>query len=620
MIQIYKAFNKDQTRNGDMVLMPSSATTHAVLNGSWSAELTHPIDPEGRWEYIEEEAIVEMPSFNGKQLYRIRSKKKTASTVQATMEPVFFDSIDDCWLEDVRPTNKTGQEALDIMLESNPKYSAQSDIDKSGTAYYEYQNFMEALNSNQDNSFINRWGGEILFDNYEIIVNSRVGEDRGVEIRYGKNIKKDGISEEVSTGNTVTRIYPKAYNGYKMSGKGYVDSPLLKKYPTVKTITMTFSDVKMAEDAQEGDEEKGIIICNSQDELDQALKMKCENQYSNGLDKPSVTISVDMVLTGNTEEYKQYRKLEEISLGDTVHCRNARLGIVTDARVIELKYNSILKRVESVVIGDYSYNYFNNVSSTMNRVEQAIREDGSVIGQQIQGIINGVQAQMRVQSSIAKKQEVRAILFEDLDPDSPTFGAMCLGTLGFEIAGERTADGRDWKWSTFGTGKGFYADFIVAGTMLADRIKGGTLELGGEDNGNGIARVLNASGKEIVRLDKDGVYAIGSYVCENVGGLNRRTEIRSGSIMFSKKDKSNPIFVESSGDAIVVRSGGTFDDATGSTTLLTISKSSMTNAIDQVYEGGMLAKTGRAEFSDGTYLDIKNGRIVGGNTKEGGAF
>ena len=96
--------------------------------------------------------------------------------------------------------------------------------------------------------------------------------------------------------------------------------------------------------------------------------------------------------------------------------------------------------------------------------------------------------------------------------------------------------------------------------------------------------------------------------------------IYSRILMFSKKDKSNPIFVESSGDAIVVRSGGTFDNATGSTTLLTISKSSMTNAIDQVYEGGMLAKTGRAEFSDGTYLDIKNGRIVGGNTKEGGTF
>ena len=97
----------------------------------------------------------------------------------------------------------------------------------------------------------------------------------------------------------------------------------------------------------------------------------------------------------------------------------------------------------------------------------------------MQGTINGVKAQLRAQSSIAKKQTVRAVLFEDLDPDSPTFGAMCLGTLGFEIASERTADGRDWKWSTFGTGQGFFADFIVAGTMLADRIKGGTLELGG---------------------------------------------------------------------------------------------------------------------------------------------
>lgn len=612
MIQIYKAFNTDQTRNGDMVLMPSAATTHAVLNGSWSAELTHPIDPEGRWKYIEEEAIVEMPSFNGKQLYRIRSKKKTASTVQATMEPVFFDAIDDCWLEDVRPTNKTGQEALDIMLESNPKYSAQSDIDKLGTAYYEYQNFMEALNSNQDNSFINRWGGEILFDNYKIIVNSRVGEDRGVEIRYGKNIKKDGISEEVSTGNTVTRIYPKAYNGYKMSGKGYVDSPLLKKYLTVKTITMTFSDVKMAEDAQEGDEEKGIIICNSQDELDQALKMKCENQYRNGLDKPSVTISVDMVLTGNTEEYKQYRKLEEISLGDTVHCRNARLGIVTDARVIELKYNSILKRVESVVIGDYSYNYFNNVSSTMNRVEQAIREDGSVIGQQIQGIINGVQAQMRAQSSIAKKQEVRAILFEDLDPDSPTFGAMCLGTLGFEIAGERTTDGRDWKWSTFGTGKGFFADYIVAGTMLADRILGGTLRLGGKDNGNGVARVLDSNGNVIVEIQNQGIVVDHG---ENGGVL-----VGNGSIFVRNANGKTVGIIHYQENGLSIQSyGGKFASVQlnqeGKVNINAVGDISISG--NSVNMKGKTAKTGKAVFSDGTYLQFQDGVIVGGNTKEG---
>jgi phage minor structural protein len=611
MIQIYKAFNKDQTRNGDMVLMPSSATTHAVLNGSWSAELTHPIDPEGRWKYIEEEAIVEMPSFNGKQLYSIRSKKKTASTVQATMEPVFFDSIDDCWLEDVRPTNKTGQEALDIMLESNPKYSAQSDIDKLGTAYYEYQNFMEALNGNQDNSFINRWGGEILFDNYEIIVNSRVGEDRGVEIRYGKNIKKDGIREEVSTGNTVTRIYPKAYNGYKMSGKGYVDSPLLKKYPTVKTTTMTFSDVKMAEDAQEGDEEKGIIICNSQDELDQALKMKCENQYSNGLDKPSVTISVDMVLTGNTEEYKQYRKLEEISLGDTVHCRNVRLGIVTDARVIELKYNSILKRVESVVIGDYSYNYFNNVSSTVNRVQSAIRSDGTVIAEQVYGAINTLNAFLHAQSTAAKRTDSVAYLIEDLDQNSELYGAMEAGTQGLRLAKERK-DG-EWIWRTAVTAAGIIADLIVTG-KIQDRLGKSYWDL---DNGkmllSGIFQQITDNGKKSVDIknnriniyswQKEGDY-VGSIGSLAIGDdLNAKQRIgvycdTEDMLVFGYSSKKT---VE--GDAATVHE------------LMKLSKDGGIECTEIPQING--TKTGRLVFSNGTYVNVKNGYIVGGKTEEG---
>lgn len=621
MIQIYSPENKDYEHNGDMTLMPEEAEIHVILNGEWTATIEHPIDDEGRWKYITDNAVVKMPSFNGEQLFRIQNKEKSDSGVSAELTPIFLDAKEDCFLVDVRPTEKSGQEALDIMTAPNKTYIAKSDIKKTSTAYYQTKNLIEAINGNDDNAFTKRWGGEILYNNYEVIVNERVGADRGVHVVYGKNIVKDGFSETIDMTDVVTRIVPKAYNGYMIEGEApWVDSPIIDKYPTVHYGVITFDDVKMRADASEDDEANGVIVCDTQEQLEKALTDKCIEQFDAGVDKPSITIEVNMELLQNTELYDDVKELETVSLGDTAHCSHSKLEIVTDARAIELTWDAVRNKVTSVKLGDFQYNFLDNASSVMNRVEQAIREDGSVIGQQIQGIINGVQAQMRAQSSIAKKQEVRAILFEDLDPDSPTFGAMCLGTLGFEIAGERTADGKDWKWSTFGTGKGFYADFIVAGTMLADRIKGGTLELGGEDNGNGIARVMDATGKEIVRLDKDGVYAIGSYVCENVGGLNRRTEIRSGSIMFSKKDKSNPIFVESSGDAIVVRSGGTFDDATGSTTLLTISKSSMTNAIDQVYEGGMLAKTGRAEFSDGTYLDIKNGRIVGGNTKEGGAF
>lgn len=38
--------------------------------------------------------------------------------------------------------------------------------------------------------FLQRWGGEILYDNYKVIVNHRIGQDRGVEIRYGKNMEE----------------------------------------------------------------------------------------------------------------------------------------------------------------------------------------------------------------------------------------------------------------------------------------------------------------------------------------------------------------------------------------------------------------------------------------------
>lgn len=659
MIQIYNPNNTNYEKNGDMPLTPSSATIHTILNGSWDAELHHPIDQDGRWKYIVEGAVVKMPSFNGDQLFRVKNKQKADSGIDATMEPIFYDAKDDCWLTDVRPTGKTGQEALNIMTAPNSKYSGKSDITLQSTAYYEYMNLMEAINGNNDNSFVNRWGGEILFDNFSVIINQRVGGDYGAEIRYGKNVPVDGLTEEVDTRDVVTRIYPKAFNGYTMTDHGYVDSPLINNYPTIKCATLTFEDVKMREDAQEDDEENGVTVCDTQAELDAALRAKCNEQYTAGLDKPSVSISADMILLQNTEQYKDYEILESVSLGDTVHCRNQHLGIVTDARVIELKYNSILKRIESVVIGDYQYNYFQDVTSTVSRVESAIRPDGSVIGQQVQGIINGVKAQMKAQTSVAKKVSVRAVLLEDTDPDSPNFGAMCLGTMGFQIAGKRTADGRDWDWTTFGTGQGFIADLIVAGTMLADRIRGGTLIAGGGDGENGVIQILDKNGNEIGRWDLNGLNVKEGKISGTditLGGADNQdgsVEIRDGSGNVIVKINNYGITVDHGDDGgIAVRNGAIFirnssgstvgtikyqDDGVSistqggsgfsslllkndGTALIVGQKKVAISAQGDVEINGRTTKTGRAELSDGTYFDIQNGAIVGGYTKEGGSF
>lgn len=616
MIQIYNPDNKNFDQNGDMTLFPSSAIVHPIMNKSWEATMEHPIDKEGRWKYIQEDAVVKMPSFNGEQLFRIKKKEKSDSGIVAEMQPIFMDAKDDCFLLDVRPTDKTGQEALDLMTAPNKKYKAESDITLISTSYYQTKNLIEAINGDDENSFVNRWGGEILFDNYKVIINERAGGDYGVEILYGKNISEDGISEEIDMRDVVTRIVPKAYNGHMIAGdQPWVDSPIIDKYPTIRFGVMTFEDVKMREDAQDGDD--GIIICDTQEELEDALKKKCEEQFEEGLDKPKVTISVDMILLENTDLYQDVKELEKVSFGDDVHCRHSKLDIVSDARVIEMEWDCIKQVVSSVVLGDFQYDYIDDAESIFNRVEKAIRADGSVIGQQVQGIINGVKAQLKAQSSIAQKSKVRAVLFEDLDPESPTYGAMCLGTMGFEIASKRTADGRDWDWTTFGTGAGFYADFIVAGTMLADRIKGGTLILGGKDNGDGVAKVLDGDGNEIVRMDSDGIVAKGKYVCEGTDGWDRKVEIYNGTVKFFSSQEETPVFIEYAPNGIDIRVGGTATDATGGSTVIGIRGKAITFLADSISTGGYVGQTGKAEFSDGTYLEFKNGFLIGGNTKEG---
>lgn len=65
----------------------------------------------------------------------------------------------------------------------------------------------------------------------------------------------------------------------------------------------------------------------------------------------------------------------------------------------------------------------------------------------------------------------------DADGRSTTGGgmAMQLCSQGFRIADGCKADG-SWDWRTFGTGKGFFAEFICFGTMLGDLIKAGTIQ------------------------------------------------------------------------------------------------------------------------------------------------
>lgn len=89
------------------------------------------------------------------------------------------------------------------------------------------------------------------------------------------------------------------------------------------------------------------------------------------------------------------------------------------------------------------------MDSVMNRVDKVIdKSNNTLMAEKISGVINLLTTSLKAQKDIAKKQDVRAILFEDIDKDSPTFGALCIGTQGIQIAKKRNETDTDWKWGT----------------------------------------------------------------------------------------------------------------------------------------------------------------------------
>ena len=469
MIEVYVKGNEDYGSNGDMTLTPTTCEVELTVEGVAELTLEHPIDDLGRWEYLVTDNVIAAPTpYSKKQLFRIYDYIKTETEVTAYARHIFYDSAGEM-LVDVRPTDKTGQEALDIIL-SGTKYKAKTNIKTRSTAYYIRKNIMEAIGGDDENSFINRWGGERMYDNFTVIINDRLGGDYGACAEFGRNMT--GIEADINIDDVVTRIIPVSYNGHTLEGEEpWIDSPLIGSYANPRAAVIKFEDVKLLEDCQEGEEGFSTLEL-----LREELKRRCTKEYENGLDKPKVNYKVDLVEVANTEDYKDYKKLTTIGIGDDVLTKDRKLKINVTARCIRLVYDCIEEENAEVELGNFIENYFDKTTSAADIIQKVTREDGTLKAEEVYGKIDAVKAQLKAQRDISQPSEVRAVIFEDLVEGSPTYGAMSIGTMGFCIASERTADGKDWDWKTFGTGSGFYADYICVGQLDGALIKADSIQ------------------------------------------------------------------------------------------------------------------------------------------------
>lgn len=501
-MQIYNPGMTQFNGNG-ITITPTKATLSCggindmeILSGEFS-------NSSRNVEYITKHSIVKFRGIKKRdQLFRIIELDKDNLGTIIIAVPLFFSEktmVKDYTNADitmVRCVDMLGQQALNKILK-NTKYTGHSDIVNLGTLYLDNSNLVESINGQQDNTFIKRWGGEITVDNYDIYINNRKGRDRGHRIVYGKNLKE--IKETINMETVVTRIFPYNSQNIKLNGsKPWVDSPLINKYSEIYEESLLIEEMKLRTEGETyGDDD---IVFDTIEELRKAMYTKCKNLFElTNIDKPNVTLTINMVDLSKTKEYKSngYDLLEGVDQGDTVYCKHNKLGIETTARMVGYKYNLISEEYDEIIIGDIEDTFYEKQSDLENRVNNILDGNGNIVGDKVKGWLNAYQTGLKASKDIAKKMDYRAMELVDDEVGSPTYGSVIASSTGIYCASEKDVNG-DWIYKNAITGKGILADLITAGII---RSVNGIMEI---DLNQGLIGIGQTDGAEI-EISKNGI-------------------------------------------------------------------------------------------------------------------
>ena len=229
-IILYEANETIFTHNGIRVLKPIECYINRnLVEYTYDLDMKYPIDNTEYWKDIIEGRIIKA---NG-QLFRIIYTEKSVfdNTINVYAKHIFFD-LQNNFIEDTNVVSKNGIIALGQLLDATSfshNFSAYSDISKLNNFRCVRKNVLDALLGDEDNSFINRWGGEFDVDNFNIKFVNQVGSDKGYKIKYGKNLT--GLSFKTDYTEIVTRIRPVGFDGIELSDDNkYVDSANINNY------------------------------------------------------------------------------------------------------------------------------------------------------------------------------------------------------------------------------------------------------------------------------------------------------------------------------------------------------------------------------------------------------
>ena len=347
MIRVYDSSEKLFNHNGIKILHPLSAIVFKEDNGDYYIEVEDSIE---KVDYYQASMIINCPTPfpEGNQSFRIVKIDKTNSRVKVKANHVYFDT-DNYMIDDKYIVDKDCNYALDYLNKNcdvETPFTTNSDVTSTNSYRCVRKLLSEAITT-----LIDRWGGHLVRDNFNISIKQNIGVDRGLVVKYRKNITS--IKAEEVWDNVVTKIMPVGKDGLLLPEKYLEVKDKLYDIPFSKIVKID-QDLEQEENESDEDFTERLIA-------DLRLKAKSyleENKY------PKVNYNLSANLDNITD------------VGDTIYVDHPKLNIKMTTNVISVKWDVISKKYKNIEFGNFR-NKLKDLLKNMNTIANEISKDNS---------------------------------------------------------------------------------------------------------------------------------------------------------------------------------------------------------------------------------------------------
>ena len=222
--------------NGIKILKPIKALIRKEDNGDYYLDIKDKVD---YLEYYQAGMIIRASTPWGYQAFRLTNPDIDNNKVSARAYHVYFDS-ENYIIKDSFVVDKNCNDALDHLNNAcdNPTpFTTISDVSNISSYRCVRKSLEEAIST-----VIDRWGGHLDRDNFNIAIRSKIGQDRGIVLSYAKNIKT--IKQKENWDNVVTKILPVGKDGILLPETYLEVSEELYDIPYTKVVSFDQKDRK----------------------------------------------------------------------------------------------------------------------------------------------------------------------------------------------------------------------------------------------------------------------------------------------------------------------------------------------------------------------------------------